>query len=373
MTAKRPFILVSFEPVDGYPPVQYQARLLAAAGHAVHLVTRPRRPDQAAPDFTCPGVTVHSLSARAAYFLPRPLQALAFARLLYAARRATRGAAPVEIAYNHLGIYFSCLTPGWPDTRVAHFHETFRGISEFHRDRLRRLVPKFDLVVVADPDRVAYTAEILRLPRLPIAIENYPMLSHTVPATDPAASSFDVVYCGSLGLDQRIDVLIASVPLWPAGARLILIGDVRTSHGARLQKQVETAALADRVLFTGWMELPAAEARMARAHLGVSLLDSSLHQWRTALGASNKRYQYMKAGLPQIGDLNPGVKDLLEGQGIGTCIRAETPEEIARVVRLYATDPERRAVEGARAFALHQTRYNYARVFERLHRALGTG
>ncbi|SLN74457.1 Glycosyl transferases group 1 [Falsiruegeria litorea R37] len=371
--SKRPFVLISFESVDGYPPVQNQARLLAQAGHPVHLVTQPRDRTKRDVDFEAPGVTLHVLPWRS---LPNGLrQARIMAgmmRLLWTARRqAARLGPPIEIAYNPLGVLISDLTLGRPQQRVAHFHETFMYLDELPERRLKRAIGGYSLVVVPDAGRVPHTMEALELTDPPLVIENYPYRAESLPDRGAPRDTFEVVYCGTFGHDQRIDLLIDSVPLWPEHARLVFIGNTNTRFGPGFVQKVKDMGLQDRITFTGWMATGAAETRLAQSDLAVALLDATSHQWRTALGASNKRYQYMKAGLPQIGDMNPGIPELLEGEGIGTCIRKDTPEALAELVAAYATDPERRLNEGAKAFALHQEQFNYGRVLQRLPKALG--
>jgi glycosyltransferase involved in cell wall biosynthesis len=179
----------------------------------------------------------------------------------------------------------------------------------------------------------------------------------------PNHSTFEVVYCGAIGTLQKLDLIISSVANWPRNTTLALIGNDRTDIATALKQQVEQLGLGDRVRFEGWLPYPALRARLAAAALGILMLDTSYEQFRTALGASNKRYQYMQAGLPQIGDMNPGVADLLEGQGIGRCVRSFDSAELATAVAEYANNPERCAVEGQRAYELHRTTYNYERAF----------
>jgi hypothetical protein len=114
-----------------------------------------------------------------------------------------------------------------------------------------------------------------------------------------------------------------------------------------------------RVRVEGWVPFEALVQRLASAWLGISLLDPARLVWRTALGASNKRYLYMQAGLPQIGDMNPGVSDLLEGSDIGRCVTSFSPAEIAAIVRTYEADRNRCLREGERARTLVRERYNY--------------
>lgn len=355
------FILLSPGAVDGYPPVQYQAQLLAQAGHMVQVVTSTLREGAARPDFSCPGVEVHALTARQ-YRKGRLTRNLRLVRALLGARlRAGRGA--VEICYDPIGGFVSDMTPLRPRRRILHLHELLQSMDSFLENRLLKAVRGFARVVVPDEGRAAHTAKALKLDPPPLVIENYPLRA-AVPLPREETGRFEVVYCGSLGLHQRIDMLIRSVARWPAGAHLVLIGNDTTPIAGQLRDLAAAEGVRDRVHFLGWMETEAAERRVASSDLGVALLDGTLPQWSTALGASNKRFQYMKAGLPQIGDRNPGVPDLLDG--IGACLPTHEPEEVARLVTAYATDPERCRAEGARAFERHQATYNYERVFARL-------
>ena len=60
----RTAILISTAPVDGYPPVQHQARILADNGFCVELITVPRLVGAEDVVFTCPGVRVTTVPLR---------------------------------------------------------------------------------------------------------------------------------------------------------------------------------------------------------------------------------------------------------------------------------------------------------------------
>lgn len=355
-------MLVSPGPVDGYPPVQYQARILADAGHSVTLVTTPLKPGQATASFAHPGVKVVCVSMAG----HRPLRIFRFALALWRARRLLPRDA-IEIAYDPIGILYSDLVPRQPRRRVAHLHELLQDIDQFREARLKHTIHRFDVVVVPDEHRAVLTQQALGLVEVPLVVENYPLRAPApLVATGVTKPRFEVIYCGSLGLHQRLDAVIRSIPSWPAFADLVLIGNEATATARQLRILANELGVLERVHFLGWMDTPKAERRLAQADLGIALLTPDLEQWRTALGASNKRYQIMKAGLPQIGDTNPGVPELLHS--IGSCVNADIhdPTEIAALVTAYATDPARCAEEGARAFVRHQDTYNYEKVFRRL-------
>ncbi len=73
--------------------------------------------------------------------------------------------------------------------------------------------------------------------------------------------------------------------------------------------------------------------------------------------------RHMQAGLPQIGDMLPGVPELLEGNGIGRCIRDYAEPDIAGLVSYYLFHKQEREEAGRRAEQLHRDRYNYQAVF----------
>lgn len=361
---KRAFILLSPGPVDGYPPVQYQARLLAEAGHPVEVVTSPLSAARPVPNFSCPGVRVSCIPASRA-FAGRLARNIAYVLALLAARRRA-GPDAVEICFDPIGMLLSDYTPYRPVRRVAHFHELLQYPDSFLEKRLQRAITGFQMVVVPDEERARHTAAVLGLAELPLVIENYPLRAERRLPRRPSGREFEVVYCGALGFNQKLDVMIRSSLCWPEGARLVLIGNVEAAVARELMSFAASLGAEERVEFLGWMDTEVAEARMAQSDLAVGLLNPDLEQLRTALGASNKRFQYMKAALPQIGDQNPGVPELVEGNGVGTCVHRHDPAEIAEVVSAYMADRSRCLSEGEKAFSLHQQKFNYEAVFGRL-------
>lgn len=359
----RNFILVSPGAIDGYPPVQHQAQLLLGAGHKVEVVTTPMRVDHEVPDYRLPGARISGPTGQQAMGSGRLTRMWHFSRALCAARKRA-GKDAIEICYDPIGVLYSDFAPAKPAYRIAHLHELLQELDKFLEKRLKGSLRKFDIVVVPDEGRAAHTRAALDMATAPLVIENYPLLG-TCLEKQPK-DRFEVVYCGSLGLQQKLDVAIRSIPLWPDHADLVLIGNDKSRVARNLRDVVAEVGMADRVHFLGWMLTEDAERRVAQSDLGVALLDGDLEQWRTALGASNKRFQYMKAALPQVGDQNPGVPELIEGNEIGLCVADHTPDQIAACVTTYATDPARQQSEGQRAFDVHCTHYNYQAVFPRL-------
>lgn len=360
---ERSAILISPGPIDGYPPVQHQARLLADAGFSVDVITTPRGPD-AKVVFTHPRVRTTALPLRLGRGIPTLARARDFISAATVARRRHAASRVVEIAFDPLGMLYSDASLGRPQMRIAHFHEVLDQFDKsWLQRRLRKSIRHYSKIICADHARAALLKSQLDLAKEPLVVPNYP-LALTPPGepVEKGSDTFEVVYAGSLGQDQKIDTLLASLHDWPPRSKLTLLGDARQNWIQRLLEGVP-AAVQNRLNFEGWLDYSKLPLRLAKANLAVSLLDPSVLNWNTSVGASNKRYEYMRAGLPQIGDMNPGVPELLEGNGIGACVKSFDPREITALVHEYASDPRRCAEEGRRAYALHTCRFNYQTAF----------
>ncbi|MDA8988725.1 hypothetical protein N9F93_00480 [bacterium] len=352
-------ILVSPGPIDGYPPVQYQAKILASSGCRVELITCSLPAKSGVVAFSAEGVRV-SIVPEQLSFVRRTF---ALTAALARARRRLRRAQTIEVCFDPVGVFISDLTPWKGSRRIAHFHE-LAGLDEGpYGRRLRSALGRFEEVVVPGAERATLTKELLGLDRLPTNIPNYPIDDGIRPRPSHPTRGFEVVYCGSLGFHQRLDKVIETVPDWPSGTSLLLIGSTHGSDAQALRRMVTERRLGDRVSFAGWLDLTRAEARMARAHLGIAFLDSSYPQWSSALEASNKRFQYMKMGLPQLGDDNPGVIDLVEGLGVGACLRADDFKRLPSLISAYLEDEGMRREQGHQARQLFEARFNYASAF----------
>lgn len=366
---KQTVILVSPAPVDGYPPVQYQARLLADAGITVELVTQPL-PSAKAVRFSHPGVRVTALAP-----IPRDLSRTAhlfriasqmFGFILAVTRiRLRSGRDAVEIAFDPNGILISDYALFRPRRRIAHLHETVQRIGQSHLEtRLFKALPRYSRVVVADHGRAAELKDQLKLTALPEVTPNYPLKDDAPWAPVEESPGFEVIYGGSVSPNHMIDLVIRSVPFWPKETRLTLLGDDTKPPAVKLKELARSLGVADRVTFLGWVDLDKVIDRYRRAHLGIALLSTAQTQLMLSLGASNKRYQYMQAGLAQIGDRVLGVPEMLEGDGIGRSIADYSEQAIADVVAYYLAHPAERIEAGRRARQLHLERYNYQNAFE---------
>lgn len=363
---ERVALLISPAPLDGYPPVQNQARILADRGYRVSVLTTPKVGSEHI-DFKYPGVSVTCISAAGAGRMKAAKRLSLFCTNIWRWRSQLRGKDGIEIVYEPLGFFYSDITPAKPRVRLAHLHENLsRMDSVWLERRLQDTLRRYQFVSVADRRRGEELQKQLDLATPPFVIPNYPLVAEEDqrPAPRRQDAGFEVIYAGSVGTHQCLDLIVRSVPLWPAGSRLAIVGNDESAIGQALKRLAGDLGVADRVKFEGWVPYERIVERLSQADLAISMYSKEFSNTLDSLGASNKRYIYMKAGLPQIGDNIPGVPELLEGRGVGLCVREDSPEAIGALVRRYVEDPDRCRREGELARSLVDLEFNYENAFE---------
>ena len=359
-------ILLSPAPVDGYPPVQHQAQLLAQHGFDVELITVPRLSGTREVSFSYPGVTPRVLPFRKGRGLQTAVRLTEFIATLTCLRARVDRAHLIEIAYDPLAMIISDFAPARPYRRVAHFHESLDAFEKtWTHKRLRYAISSYQTVVVADHARARHLAQQLELPELPHVVQNYPMRLELQPPPDEITKNdgFEVIYMGSIGRDQKLHILIDALCHCPEHVYVTILGNHELPAAKQLIEKASELGLSERVRFPGWLDYAKVSQRLAKARLAFSFYDPEQINTRQSVGASNKRYEYMRAGLPQIGDMNPGVPDLIEGNTIGRCVTSFCPQELAALICSYVEAPTRCSAEGQRAWELHRKNFNYQTAF----------
>ncbi|HIE98811.1 MAG TPA: glycosyltransferase, partial [Fuerstia sp.] len=310
--------------------------------------------------FTETNVSVHASHLQSKSRLARSAALLKFGLDLTRIRWQYRHRLAVEIAYEPNAAFFSDRCPFRSHLRVAHLHEALINPENwFYEKHAVRRLHTFDRVVVADEDRADLLSSQIDLSERPLVLPNYPLLDDGEFCLPDDNGAFETVYAGSLGKDQALDSVIRSVNDWQPRVRLNLVGSTDTPMARELQALVDELGVADRVIFHGQMPLTDVQKFLRKCHLGFSFLRDHHDQWRYATGASNKRYQYMQAGRPQISDRNPGVPALIEQQGVGRCVVPDDLSGIAQAVNFYASSPAECTRAGQHAYQLYRRQYHY--------------
>ncbi|MEM9354931.1 MAG: glycosyltransferase [Pseudomonadota bacterium] len=350
-------LLISPKPVDLYPPVQYQARILAQRGFSVHLVTAPAG-GRRSVDLQEQGVSLYAFPYLAA---SRARRSIAFYQMIAAVAvlrvRLGRGLA-LEVAFDPPGVVASAWAPGRGQYLVHHHHEVLVDMHRFDMPA-RRIIDKADLVVAADTDREALLHTHTPQPRATTTVRNVPLTEAATPRVVSKLPGFCVVYAGVIATTQAIDVVIASMNRWPFEATLHLFGNVKPDFKAHLDSIAAECGVSHRVIYEGWVPLDSLLDRLAAHHLALTIIRPENENWLYCAGASNKRFQAMAVGLPQITDDQPSVKALMEASSAGTSVPWDDEDAIAEAVCSYAANPERTLTEGERGrqYILREANY----------------
>ena len=150
---------------------------------------------------------------------------------------------------------------------------------------------------------------------------------------------------------------------WPPEALCVLAGISTTGFKGHLQDEAESLGFGARLVFLGVPDPAENWSLRTGADVAATLLVPHCLTTRFCAGASNKRFETMAVGVPQVSDRNPGVPELVERNGVGLCAPHDNPEAIGRAVARLLNDAPLRREMGERARRLHLERYNYEREF----------
>lgn len=361
-------LCISPAPLDGYPPTQYQAELLADAGFNVVMLTSFLGGGKNA-EFAHPKIRCRRFSLGDRSFLRRQFAYLCFALTLVYYRIKFHRRLIAEIAYDPRGVFLSTILPFRSRKLVGHLHEalTSGGRFDFFERYLLRHLQVLSLVVVADAQRAVLLQKQAGRSLNIKTVRNVPLLKTLVQlgsaVADGGEQPFSVVYHGSLGPEQSIDTTIESMPFWPAAVRFHIYGNPGGERRKELEALANRLGVADRLQFEGWVRTTGLMNKLQRHSVGLSFMKPTTDNRKCSAGASNKRYQYMQAGLPQISDDNPDVRELVEGNRVGFCVPLDNPRAIAEKINLLCQDRALRAEMGRRGRQLYETEFHYEKEF----------
>jgi glycosyltransferase involved in cell wall biosynthesis/SAM-dependent methyltransferase len=147
--------------------------------------------------------------------------------------------------------------------------------------------------------------------------------------------STTVMYCGTVGLAQSVETLVAAAAeLRDSGDEVntVIVGD--GAERARLESLAQSLGL-DRVSFRGRIPRDEVPAAIAAADItAVTLRDVPL--FRAA--RPTKVLEYMAAGKPVVASAAGDVVELLSAAGAGIACSPESPRELAEAIRALHRD-----------------------------------
>lgn len=282
------------------------------------------------------------------------------------------------IAFDAEAISAMLTLPKGRELRVAHLHEhpslpdlpRFSAMHSATRNTLARL-RSADLVTVPDAHRAALLVSDARLEKEPMVIMNCPMTIASIPesklipwlAARGVSAGATVHYQGSVGPDHCLENVILSMRLWPDDAVFVIVGRGDDKYIESLKSLAVTNNVGARVFFVGHVPYPEVLSYAVGATVGVSLLDPSLPNWKFSAGASNKRFEYVALGIPQVTNEGPGINELFAQRDVCKTARFDSSDSIGHAIATYLREPELRTRHASSARQLHLAEYNYEKQF----------
>lgn len=375
MTDPCRFVIAQRGDVDGFPPVRHQAGILAE--HGTVTVIDTMRDGAAGQPLDSQVRRVRIRSAPHAHSfgatMLRVRTTLQFSR---AVRREIGRAYRTAIAFEPEAatLLLGARRRGF---RIVHLHELpgpsvySSGVAAACLHLMRRRLDRADLFVVADRFRAADLQERWRLPERPTVVMNCPRQLRHIPESrllpwlrergvQPKAI---VHYQGAIGSHHGLEDAVRSMPEWPRDSVFVIVGAAEVGYERSLQRLAADRGVGGRLFFVGPVPYDQIFAYAVGATLGLTLLDTSLAQWRYSAGASNKRFEYIALGLPQVTNEGPGIDELFVKRGVARAVRFGDVDAIGNAVQQYLQNDRtsHRVFEAARK--LHTTEYNYETQF----------
>lgn len=208
------------------------------------------------------------------------------------------------------------------------------------------------------------TVEIIRnFPRV-LANVPSPCLRTLLRQQHVVDRGFLVLYCGSVGADHGLETTIQGMGQWPIASLFVLVGPCAPAFRSKLLGIAHKFGVADRVVFVGAAAPDTLWSIRASADVAVTISEPRSINYKLHAGASNKRFETMAVGVPQVTNGGTGLTEIIEGNGIGICVPHDQPEAIGRAIAQLLMNENLRREMGNRARRLHLQRFNYETEFK---------
>lgn len=376
-------------PVENYPPTLHQVAILIEQGFRVTILCAPSGALMAASGAVPKGVRRISIETEGAKG-GLVARALGVARFQRAVRHWVAAVQPDIVMACDAEAAWAVGTGRRPGQRLVwHFHELperqNQGLSVNLANRwVWRHARCPDLIVFPDPGRASVFAADAGLPVEPIQIVANcprpvrelpsPTLRETLGALLPAGAQV-VLYHGPIGPDHDLETGIRSMRLWPADGCFVMKGKGAPDYIATLRALAATEGVGERVLIysPGFQSYEDHCRFIAGADLGWTVLAPVSRNWEFSAFASNKRFECMALGVPQVTNLGPMLADLVELGDCGVCVPLDDASAVGMAIATLLADPERRVRMGASGRRLHLERFHYDHQFTPVLRWLSSG
>jgi glycosyltransferase involved in cell wall biosynthesis len=224
------------------------------------------------------------------------------------------------------------------------------------------------LIVFPNAERARFAQSQLRFSdsRLHI-VWNVPRRAEVGSSAAPTESPLIVYYHGSITPERLPETVAVAVKRMAGRVRLRIAGYESPSARGYGRHLVGSDARADNPIEYIGMVPQRADLliQAARAHVGLSLMpiNSGDLNMSYMLGASNKPFDYMAAGLALLVSDLPDWKTMFVDPGFGLACDPTDANSLSAALSWFIDHPEGRRAMAARARTKIETEWNYDRVF----------
>jgi len=346
-----------------YPPIIHAAQLLADAGWSVATLSAPvAGMALAMPDD--PRVDVRTIPARPSHVVG----GADYARYLAAASALAMRLRPdVVYASDPLAAGPGLAARAAAGARlVYHEHDSpAPGALRPWIGRLRRAAARrAELVVLPNQGRAAAVGKELGVEAKTVTVWNLPSRRELPRLSCVGGDRLELYYHGSINPDRLPEAVVQAVASLGGRARLRIAGYEAPGAKGYVQRLVRLGAGAAEYLG----EIPQREdllIQAAQAHVGLAFMPEKPDDlnMRHMVGASNKAFDYMAAGLAlQVADLPDWRAGFVE-PGYGRACNPADADALAGAFRWFADHPQERGAMGRAGRLRIEQDWNYDAAF----------
>ena len=352
-----------------YPPLIHASTLMADAGWEVTFLSAPIASNALAlaPH---PRIKIHAIRTRTSHVM----NGISYAHYAVAAARLALRLRPnIVYASDPLGA-----GPGLLAARLAgaglvyHEHDspspaTLHPVLARSRAAAARAAR---LVVFPNEDRAHLAQSELRFTdnRLHV-VWNVPTYAELASSAAPAELPLIVYYHGSISPERLPETVAFAVKRMAGRARLRIAGYEAPGAQGYVKQLVgsDTGTAVDNLVEYIGMVSQRADLLMqaARAHVGLALMpcQSNDLNMRHMIGASNKPFDYIAAGLALLVSDLPDWTRIFVEPGFGLACNPADVDSLSTALRWFIEHPEGRRAMVARARKRIEAEWNYDRQF----------
>ncbi len=368
---KRDVLVLQYANVDYYPPTINGIRAMADRGLSVEALCHEDWPATgvAWPD----GVTIQRLGGKPPGGWKAGLSFLRFLKHAFRISLSRRprviygcdlhGIAAAGIVGEALGIPYihHCHDLYLPEEGMGRFDRRLKSLETLFSKRAETLVfpseSKAQLFLRTSGISRPYVVAANSAPRQP---ERRSDAIKTAIRKRGGNPRHVVLYQGSIGPACGIDAAIRSMPYWPEGATLALLGIVRPrGFMDDLSSLARRIGVEDRVFYLGGVGYDELLDWTCSADMGLFLPTRAQSNYVYSGTAVNKIMEYMACGVPSLVAAFPALEELMEETGAGVAVDPSNPRAVGSKITELLTDHNKSEQCSRSARKAHVEKYHY--------------